>query len=191
MALEIYFLLHCFSRLLRRLWAILAIQFSLRGGFLGGRFLLRGSCVFVADFTCSGQFVVCRNESRWVRITCDSGRWLGCPQGKQHSGLTELCLALWDCGPSTSLDRSVLAKGAEEMEGERVDMWTVVALEWICVLTRGPMFFLKAIYLSLTADSQSCQEERQVFSAGEVIFKDFNGKTYNVGQKSHLIALRS
>lgn len=41
----------------------------------------------------------------------------------------------------TSLDRSVLTKGAEEMKRERVDMWIVAALGWICVLTRGPMFF--------------------------------------------------
>lgn len=29
---SIYFLLHCFSRLRKRLWAVLAIQFSLEGG---------------------------------------------------------------------------------------------------------------------------------------------------------------
>lgn len=39
--------------------------------------------------------------------------------------------------------------------------------------------FLKAIYLSLSAESQPCHKERQVFSVGEISFKGFNGKTYS------------
>ena len=89
------------------------------------------------------------------------------------------------CGgavPSPSLDRGVSTTRAQEMRGEGVDMWTVAPLEGKRYSTRGPMFFLEAIYLSLTADSLPCHEERQVFSAGEISCNGFNGKkkTYSI-----------
>lgn len=92
-----------------------------------------------------------------IAFSSGSG-WLG----KKHSGVTELCWAQWDHSPDTSLDRSVLAKGAEEMGREGADMWTVAALEWICVLTRGVMFFLKRlfIYLSLLIRSHATRRDK-------------------------------
>lgn len=163
---SIYFLLHCFSRLLKCLWAVLAIQFSLEGVprrpiSSCGQFCL--SCAFA----CSGQFIWCCNESWLVSITFDSGQWLGCPEGKQHSGLTELCLALWDCSPSSSLDRTVLPKRGEEMGREWVDMWTVAVLEWVCVLTWGPMFFKGHLFISDCWFLAMPQGETSVLSGGD------------------------
>lgn len=79
-----------------------------RRGSLGRLFLLPGSCVCLS--LCAGQFihrsgVVMNPDWRVLPSLVDNDR--GCPGGKQHSGTTELCLALRDCSPSPSLDRSV------------------------------------------------------------------------------------
>lgn len=136
---SIYFLLHCFSRLLKYLWAVLAIQFGLEG--IPGRPISSRAVVCLRLWWPVHSESWCCNESWLLGITFNSGQWLGCLKGKLYSGMTELCFALWDCSPSTSLDRSVLAKSGEEMGREWVDMRSVAALEWVCVLTRGSMFF--------------------------------------------------
>lgn len=113
---SIYFLLHCFSRLLKCLWAVLEIQFSLEG--VPGRPISSWAVSSCLRWAAHSQSWCC-NESWLVSITFDSGQRLGCLEGKLQWELTELCFALWDCSPSTSLDRS-----AEEMGRERVDAWT-------------------------------------------------------------------
>lgn len=113
-----------------------------------------------------------------MSITFNSGLgWLG----KQHSGMTELRLALWDRSPTTSLDRSVLAKRAEEMGREWVDMWTGAALEWICVLTRGAMFFKGHLFISHCWFLAMPQGETSVLSGGRLVLKVLMGgkKTFS------------
>lgn len=165
---SIYFLLHCFSRLLKRLWAELAIQLSLEG--VPGRPISSPGQLCVCVCACSGQFIhrfsVVMNPDCWVLPSVvDSD--LGCPRGKQHSGLTEFCSALWDCSHSTSLDRSVLAKRAEEIGREWVDMWTVAAVEWLCVLTSGPMFFKGYLFISHRWFLSMPRGETSVLSRGD------------------------
>lgn len=143
---SIYFLLHCFSRLLKYLWAVLAIQFSLER--IPGRPISSWAVLCLRLLWAVHSESWCCNESWLVSITFNSGQWLGCLQGIVHLGMTEICFALWDCSPSTSLDSGVSAKCTEEIGREWVDMWTVAALEWVCVLTRRPMFFKAHLFIS-------------------------------------------
>lgn len=149
MALEYLFSapLFFFSRHLKRLRAVLAIQFSLEewgGGPCKAYFFSRA--VVCVHCVCGGQriqrFAVVMNPDRPVLPSVVDSVGLGVLRGGSNTeGWQSRAGPCGSRRASTSLDRSVLAQRAEEMGRELVDMWTAAASRVdMCLDTRGDVF---------------------------------------------------
>lgn len=139
---SIYFLLHCFSRLLKRLWAILAIQFSLEGGPWEAYFFSRAVVCLLHLWWAVHSWIWSCNASWLVSITFSRG--LGC---LGETALYDDRAVLGPVGPQTHyfIRQECLSR---ESRGNGKEMsWHVdccCSRVDICLDTRGDVF-LKAI----------------------------------------------